>query len=142
MREVLLRIKGGAGRAAPNGAHCSTTTSPPTARDGATPGPPRGLGVQIRFWDPAAEGGILSGTGRENAGLGRFWPLFVGVPLIALLAVAAILLSGGGGGPSQPAPDDRPRASGDGGEKDPKLGTPTLGSADAPVVMTEYSDYQ
>jgi hypothetical protein len=68
----------------------------------------------------------------------------VGVPLIALLAVAAILLSGGGDGPSQPAPDDRPRASGDGGggEKDPKLGTPALGSADAPVVMTEYSDYQ
>jgi hypothetical protein len=90
--------------------------------------------------DPA-EGGILSGTGRESAGLGRFWPLFVGVPLIALLAVAAILLSGGGDGPSQPPQDDRPQASG-GGEEDSKLGTPALGSADAPVVMTEYSDYQ
>ena len=67
----------------------------------------------------------------------------MGVPLIALLAVAAILLSGGRDGPSQPPQDDRPRASGDGGgEKDPKLGTPALGSADAPVVMTEYSDYQ
>jgi hypothetical protein len=91
--------------------------------------------------DPAAEGGILSGTGRESAGLGRFWPLFLGVPLIALLAVAAILLSGGGDGPSQPPQDDRPQASG-GGEEDSKLGTPALGSADAPVVMTEYSDYQ
>jgi hypothetical protein len=91
--------------------------------------------------DPAVEGGILSGTGRESAGLGRFWPLFVGVPLIALLAVAAILLSGGGDGPSQPPQDDRPQASG-GGEEDSKLGTPALGSADAPVVMTEYSDYQ
>ncbi|HEV2093205.1 MAG TPA: hypothetical protein VGR18_08575 [Rubrobacter sp.] len=90
--------------------------------------------------DPAREGGILSGTGRDNAGFGRFWPLFVGLPLIALLAVAAIVLSGGGNGPSQPAPDDRPRASGNGG--DPGLGTPTLGSEDAPVVMTEYSDYQ
>ena len=67
----------------------------------------------------------------------------MGVPLIAVLAVAAILLSAGGDGPPQPAPDDRPRASGDGGGKeDPKLGTPALGSADAPVVMTEYSDYQ
>jgi hypothetical protein len=65
----------------------------------------------------------------------------VGVPLIALLAVAAILLSGGGDGPSQPPQDDRPQASG-GGEEGSKLGTPALGSADAPVVMTEYSDYQ
>ena len=64
------------------------------------------------------------------------------MPLIALLAVAAILLSGGGDGPSQPAPDDRQQGSGDGGEEARKLGTPALGSADAPVVMTEYSDYQ
>ncbi len=92
--------------------------------------------------DPA-EGGILSGTGRESAGVGRFWPLFVGVPLIALLAVAAILLSGGGDGPSQPPQDGGSQASGGGGgEEDSKLGTPALGSADAPVVMTEYSDYQ
>ena len=90
--------------------------------------------------DLAPEGGILSG--RENAGLGRFWPLFVGVPLIALLAVGAILLSGGGGEPSQPTRDDGSRTSGDGSQDDTDLGTPTLGSADAPVVMTEYSDYQ
>jgi hypothetical protein len=65
----------------------------------------------------------------------------VGVPLIALLAVAAIALSGGENEPSQPAPDDRPQASkGGGGERD--LKTPSLGSADAPVVLTEYSDYQ
>lgn len=90
----------------------------------------------------------MPGTGRENAGLGRYWPLFVGVPLIALLAVAAIVLSGGGGGtPPPPASDDRPQSSGDGGGEGgtggrADLGTPTLGSADAPVVMTEYSDYQ
>jgi hypothetical protein len=61
--------------------------------------------------------------------------------LIALLAVAAIALSGGGNGPSQPAPDDRQQSSEDGGgERD--LETPSIGSADAPVVMTEYSDYQ
>ena len=92
--------------------------------------------------DPALEGGVLSGTGTENSGLGRLWPLFVGVPLIALLAVGAILLSGGGGEPSQPAGDAGSRASGGGSEESPDLGTPALGSADAPVVMTEYSDYQ
>lgn len=92
---------------------------------------------------PAPEGDILSDTGRDNAGFGRLWPLFVGVPLIALLAIAAIVLSGGRNEPSQPAPDGRQQGSeGGGGERDTGLGTPSLGSADAPVVMTEYSDYQ
>jgi hypothetical protein len=148
MREVLLRIK--EGLAAPNGADCSTATFRPTARDGGTL-PAHQAGVVYKYGsghgqprvpgrDPAPEGGILSG--RENAGLGRFWPLFVGVPLISLLAVGAILLSGGGGEPSQPAREDGSRASGGGSQGSPDLGTPTLGSADAPVVMTEYSDYQ
>lgn len=65
----------------------------------------------------------------------------MGVPQISLLAVAAIALSGGGNEPSQSTPEDRPRASEDGAEER-DLGTPSLGAADAPVVMTEYADYQ
>jgi hypothetical protein len=73
------------------------------------------------------------------------WPLFIGLPLIALIAVAAIVLSGGGDGAS--APESRPQDSGDEGGAGSApgsagLGTPALGSKDAPVVLTEYSDYQ
>jgi len=64
------------------------------------------------------------------------------VPLIALLAVGAILLSGGGEETSRPAQDRGSQASGGGSQGSTDLGTPALGSADAPVVMTEYSDYQ
>ena len=75
--------------------------------------------------------------------MGRLWPIFVGLPLIALLAVGAIVLSGGGGEEAPTATGDRQQTQetgNDGGTA--KLGTPTLGSADAPVVLTEYSDFQ
>ena len=91
--------------------------------------------------------------GKErSSGAKRAWPLFVGLPLIILIAVAAVVLSGGqertsqpaGGQPSdekgsagQPSQAKRERASG-GGE----LGHPALGEAGAPVVMIEYGDYQ
>lgn len=68
------------------------------------------------------------------------WPLFVGLPMIALLAIAAVTLSGGG---APPASEGRPQGQGDeAGGQSAGLGTPALGSADAPVVLTEYSDYQ
>ena len=63
----------------------------------------------------------------------------MGLPLISALAIAAILLSGGGDEASSTAgqgPDN-----GDGAEV-AGLGTPALGSKNAPVVLTEYSDYQ
>lgn len=87
----------------------------------------------------------LSGTGGGNeqgAGVGKLWPIFVGLPLIALLAVGAILLSGGGENP-QASSDGRQqtRESGDNSGA-ARLGTPSLGSADAPVVLTEYADFQ
>lgn len=87
----------------------------------------------------------LSGTGGGNeqgAGVGKLWPIFVGLPLIALLAVGAIVLSGGG--ENQQAPADgrqQARESEDTGGA-ASLATPSLGSADAPVVLTEYSDFQ
>lgn len=65
----------------------------------------------------------------------------MGMPLILAVAVAAIVLSGGGENASQPASDDRRQAQ-EGGNQNADLGTPALGSADAPVVLTEYSDYQ
>lgn len=85
---------------------------------------------------------------KENRGGGSRWPLFVGLPLILAVALAAVLFSGGqssepGGqeGPSgteERAAGSNQEASGGGSG----LGTPALGSADAPVVMREYGDFQ
>lgn len=83
------------------------------------------------------------------------WPLFIGLPLIAVLAAAAIFFTSTGqntgtgdeSGAEQAANDSSESAesptpsegaSGDssGGEQ------PSLGDGDAPVVMQEFSDYQ
>ena len=89
----------------------------------------------------------------KSAGAKRAWPLFVGLPLIILIAVAAVAFSGekerasqpgsgqasGEKGPAeQPSQAERGQASGG----DDELGHPALGEADAPVVMIEYGDYQ
>ncbi len=89
----------------------------------------------------------------KGAGGKRAWPLFVGLPLIILIAVAAVAFSGteeraslgqqsGEKGsaeqPSRAAGGAQERASGGDGE----LGHPALGEAGAPVVMIEYGDYQ
>jgi hypothetical protein len=81
----------------------------------------------------------------EQKKAGSRWPLFVGLPLIVLVAVAAVLFSGGGQErPSGSA--ERPDGAGSGEEEasggGSGLGTPALGGADAPVVMTEYGDFQ
>jgi hypothetical protein len=89
----------------------------------------------------------LSETDKREAGGGvkRAWPLFVGLPLIAALAVAAVLLSGER---SQPAGQEQPPQSEEqpGGEQASRggaeLGHPSLGSESAPVVMIEYGDFQ
>jgi protein-disulfide isomerase len=81
--------------------------------------------------------------GEDGRGAGRTWPLFVGLPLILAVAVAAVIFSGGGERsglaeqePSpQPAEEKRPL-------DDAGLGSPALGSADAVVVMVEYGDFQ
>ena len=78
---------------------------------------------------------------RAGGGAKRMWPLLVGLPLIIALAAAAVLLSGerpqSVGQERQPQPG-REEASQGGA----KLGHPALGSADAPVVMIEYGDFQ
>ena len=96
----------------------------------------------------------MSETNKKAGGAKRAWPLLVGLPLILAVAVAAVLLSGGGER-SQPAGQGRPAEGGQpaGGrqeeapqeeapQEDAELGHPSLGSADAPVVMIEYGDFQ
>jgi protein-disulfide isomerase len=84
-----------------------------------------------------------------GGGAKRLWPLFVGLPLILAIAVAAVLFAGG---ERPPAQGQQPRAAQEerpsGGEQErasqggAELGHPSLGSADAPVVMIEYGDFQ
>ncbi|MCA1847727.1 MAG: DsbA family protein [Actinobacteria bacterium] len=86
----------------------------------------------------------------KNSGGGarRLWPLFVGLPLILAVAVAAVLLSGERYQPpgQEPQPAEEGRQVRSGGEQASRggaeLGHPSLGSESAPVVMIEYGDYQ
>ncbi len=93
----------------------------------------------------------------KNAGARRAWPLFVGLPLIILIAVAAVAFSGTKERASQPAdgqPSGQPSGEKGSAERpsqadkgqasggDNELGHPALGEEGAPVVMIEYGDYQ
>lgn len=89
----------------------------------------------------------------KSAGARRAWPLFVGLPLIILIAVAAVAFSGTKEQASQPAEGQPPGEKGSaeqpsraGKEQasggDNELGHPALGEEGAPVVMIEYGDYQ
>ena len=71
---------------------------------------------------------------------GPAWPLFAGLALVALLVGVAAISCGGATGEqraqdSQDPAGNEPQAAAD-------LGHPSLGEKDAPVVMTEYADYQ
>jgi hypothetical protein len=80
----------------------------------------------------------LSETNKNSGGdAKRLWPLFVGLPLILAVAVAAVLLSGGRSQP--PGQEEQGRQVRSGGAE---LGHPSLGSESAPVVMIEYGDFQ
>ena len=78
---------------------------------------------------------------KAGGGARGMWPLFVGLPLIVVLVVAAVLLSGER---PQPTAQERQsagkedRAAGSGAEP----GHPSQGDADAPVVMIEYGDFR
>lgn len=94
---------------------------------------------------------MADGKDRENPGIGRLLPLLIGLPLIAIIAVASVLLSGEGDrtqkspGQGQQSIGKNEQASGGGNANssgDAVLGHPALGDADAPVVLVEYSDYQ
>ena len=84
-----------------------------------------------------------------GGGARRLWPLFVGLPLILAVAVAAVLLSGERSQPTgqgQPPPSEGRQAGSGGEERAPQggaeLGHPSLGRKNAPVVMIEYGDFQ
>ena len=62
--------------------------------------------------------------------------------VVALLAALVIAGCGAGGGSSSAGGDGGERADSAGGGETAELGTPSLGREDAPVVLTEYSDYQ
>jgi protein-disulfide isomerase len=71
--------------------------------------------------------------------------------LLVLLALAATSIgcAAGGGSSSQSAEKKAPKKAGSTeqtaegtGSSVERVGRPALGSADAPVVMTEFSDYQ
>ena len=78
---------------------------------------------------------------RAGGGARGAWPLFVGLPLIIAVAVAAVLLSGERPQPTaqeRQAAEKEDRAASSGAE----AGHPSQGAADAPVVMIEYGDFR
>jgi hypothetical protein len=95
----------------------------------------------------------LPETNKYSAGGARTgWPLLSWLPLIV---AAVLLLSGCASQSSQPSDQEprrsaeeqtrEPRTAASGGEGEAsggELGPPTLGDADAPVVMVEYGDFQ
>ncbi len=89
----------------------------------------------------SAEGTSLIDTGSRPGGQ-------TGVPgtLLTLLALAAALVlagcAAGGAGSSQSPGQEEQSPQTAGSSEGSKLEHPSLGSADAPVVLTEYSDYQ
>ena len=66
--------------------------------------------------------------------------------VVALLAALVLAGCGAGGGSTTAGNDGAEKADssggGEAGGETAKLGTPSLGKEDAPVVLTEYSDYQ
>ncbi len=84
-----------------------------------------------------------------SRGVGRVWPLLEGLLSILVVAITAVFLSGG----ECPRPAGQPprRAEeqpSDGGREEEAswatvgLEHPSLGSADAPVVMVKCGNYQ
>ncbi len=79
----------------------------------------------------------------HHAKNGMRHPTLRAVFTLAVALAAALVLAGcaAGGGASSAGADGGGKADPSGGET-AELGTPSLGREDAPVVLTEYSDYQ
>jgi hypothetical protein len=112
-------------------------------------GPPaRWLRIVYNFRDDTElEGSTLIGTGPDVYAK-KVWRLLI---LIALLVTVSYLTGcGGAGSGSSSQLSEEQQESRSAGTTRPedeeysggRLGPPALGDADAPVVLTEYSDYQ
>ncbi len=104
-------------------------------------------------YEHATGGATLTGKGAgpdDNAGYGRQDRGLPVVLVLVLALAAALVLAGCGGGSGDAGSsgeedggrDAGPSGSENAGAETAKLGTPSLGRDDAPVVLTEYSDYQ
>ena len=97
----------------------------------------------------------MTETNKNTVGTERSWSLLLWLPLIA---AALLLLCGCAAQSSQPSGQE-PQAGREGqaseqtsgkpagergqaSQRDAALGHPSLGDADAPVVMVEYADFQ
>jgi hypothetical protein len=103
--------------------------------------------------DTQLEGTTLIGTGTDEytQKVGR---LLILIPLLATVSFLAGCGGAGSGGSSQPSVEQQASrsagsteqrsggAESSGQASGGRLGHPTLGEADAPVVLTEYADYQ
>ena len=92
--------------------------------------------------------GALAGSDHDAKNRMRY-PTLRAVFTLAVALAAALVLAGcgAGGGSSSAGADggggeDEPSGGGGAGGETAELGTPSLGREDAPVVLTEYSDYQ
>ena len=97
------------------------------------------------------EGSTLIGTGSDLC-TKKVGVLLILIALLATISYLAGCAGAGSGGSSQPS--EGQQASRTAGSTEPedeessgqasgrRLGHPALGDADAPVVLTEYSDYQ
>ena len=102
-------------------------------------------------YEHATGGTPLTRTGAEPGGNARDERRDRGLPaaftLVLALAAALVLAGCGGSGSGGSQPSGEGENAGSSGAENAggetgELGTPSLGREDAPVVLTEYSDYQ
>ena len=103
-------------------------------------------------YEPGTGGAPLNPTGAgpdDNARDGRRDRKLPVIFTLVLALAAALVLAGCGAGGGNPQPSEGGNEGEDArasGSSEPvetaELGTPSLGREDAPVVLTEYSDYQ
>jgi hypothetical protein len=153
-------------RVGPSGPRLSATLWPSASLSGSCLGALLRVSEKVRLSGPftaglrivynCRDGTRLGGTGLICTGLNAYRMAWGMLMLLVLAALAATIFgcggAGGGGSSNSPRqqasetaePSGRKSedAGSSGGTAAQQPGHPTLGSAGAPVVLTEYSDYQ